>query len=136
MFTITDHTAAILAQLEGAKERALERMGNQAVGYAQDLSPTPQTGALRNSITKKVDVSADEVYIGTNVKYAPYVELGTGIYAEGGGGRPTPWAYQDEKGDWHHTRGQEPQPYLRPAVEDHKKTYRNIVADEIQSSFK
>lgn len=136
MFTFTDNTAAVLAQIEGGIERALERMGMQAVGYAQDLSPTPQTGALRNSITHKVDTTESSVYIGSNEKYAPYVELGTGIYAEGGGGRPTPWAYQDEKGEWHHTRGQEPQPYLRPAIEDHKQTYRNILADELESSLK
>lgn len=37
------------------------------------------------------------VIVGTDVEYGGYQELGTGIYAEGGGGRPTPWVYQDEK---------------------------------------
>ena len=68
-----------------------------------------------------------------NMEYGPYVELGTGIYAEGGGGRPTPWVYQDSEGNWHHTRGQEPQPYLRPAVKDHAQTYRNILEDELKN---
>lgn len=136
MFTLTDNTAAVLAQIDGGIERALERMGMQGEGYAKDLSPPPDTGALRNSITHKVDTAENTVYIGSNLHYAPYVELGTGIYAEGGGGRPTPWAYQDEKGEWHHTRGQKPQPYLRPAIEDHKQTYRNILEDELASSLK
>ena len=135
MFTLEDNTKAVLAQIEGGIERALERMGMQGEGYAIDLVPV-DTSALKTSIKHKVDTAESSVYIGSNEKYAPYVELGTGIYAEGGGGRPTPWAYQDEKGEWHHTRGQEPQPYLRPAIEDHKQTYRNILEDELASSLK
>ena len=135
MFTLEDNTKAVLAQIEGGIERALERMGMQGEGYAIDLVPV-DTSALKTSIKHKVDTAESSVYIGSNENYAPYVELGTGIYAEGGGGRPTPWAYQDEKGEWHHTRGQEPQPYLRPAIEDHKQTYRNILEDELASSLK
>lgn len=134
MFTLEDNTKAILAAIPDGIDRALERMGMQAEGYAIDLVPV-DTGELRTSIKHKVDTAESAVYIGSNEKYAPYVELGTGIYAEGGGGRPTPWAYQDEKGEWHHTRGQKPQPYLRPAVEDHKQTYRNILEDELASSL-
>ena len=135
MFTLEDNTKAVLAQIEGGIERALERMGMQGEGYAIDLVPV-DTSALKTSIKHKVDTAESSVYMGSNEKYAPDVELGTGIYAEGGGGRPTPWAYQDEKGEWHHTRGQEPQPYLRPAIEDHKQTYRNILEDELASSLK
>ena len=42
--------------------------------------------------------------------------------------------YQDGKGKWHHTRGQEPQPFLRPAINNHKQTYRNIIEDELKNS--
>lgn len=135
MFTLTDNTADILRRLGDAKERALERMGMQGEGYAKDLVPV-DTGALRNTITHKVDPAADEVYIGSNSKYAAYVETGTGEGYDGslgGAGRPTPWVYQDEKGDWHHTRGQDPQPFLRPAVTDHMGTYRNILKDELEN---
>ena len=34
------------------------------------------TGRLRNSITHALDADGEAVYIGTNVEYAPYVELG------------------------------------------------------------
>lgn len=87
------------------------------------------TGNLRNSITHKV--LENEVYIGTDVEYAIYVELGTGKYAEGG--RQDPWVYQDEEGHWHHTHGQRAQPYLKPAVADHKQTYQNIIEDELKN---
>ena len=96
-----------------------------------DLVPV-DTGNLRNSITHLVD--DDTVYIGTNNEYAVYVELGTGKYAEGGGGRPDPWVYQDDNGNWHHTHGQRAQPYLRPAVADHKQTYKNIIKDELENA--
>ena len=131
---IEDNSEEIKEKFDGAILRALERMGLQAEGYAVDLSPPPITGALRNSITHIVDAENNKVYIGSNLEYAPYVELGTGIYAEGGGGRPTPWVYQDSKGNWHHTRGQEPQPYLRPAITDHKQTYWNILRDELENA--
>nr|DAW49209.1 MAG TPA: protein of unknown function (DUF4416) [Caudoviricetes sp.] len=73
------------------------------------------------------------VIIGTDVEYGVYQELGTGIYAEGGGGRPTPWVYQDEKGNWHYTRGNKAHPFLKPALADHTQTYKNIFEDELKN---
>jgi len=129
---ITDNSDLVKEEFEAACLRALERCGHQAEGYAKDLAPSPGktgTGNLHNSISHKVDPSEPSVYIGTNVEYAAYLELGTGIHYPGG--RQTPWVYQDAKGNWHHTRGQEAQPYLKPAVANHKQTYRNIIMDEL-----
>lgn len=116
-------------EFEEACLRALERCGLQAEGYAKDLTPVV-TGNLQNSIGHKVDAVGKVAYIGTNSEYGPYVELGTGIHYSGG--RQTPWVYKDEKGNWHRTRGQEAQPFLKPAVADHKQTYRNIIEDELK----
>ena len=118
-------------ELKRAILRALERCGSQAEGYAKDLCPISDTGekTLQQSITHKIDQKNNEVYVGTNVEYGAYVELGTGKYYPGG--RPTPWNYEDENGDWHHTEGQEAQPYLVPAAKDHAQTYRNIFKDEL-----
>lgn len=125
-----DYSAEVLNKFHDAVLRALERCGEQAEGYAKDLAPV-DTGNLRNSISHKVDDGEPAVYIGSNASYAPYVELATGIYAEGG--RPTPWVYQDENGNWHWTRGNPAQPYLAPAVKDHQQTYRNILEDEFKN---
>lgn len=125
-----DNSPQVKAAIREALLRALERCGQQAEGYAKDLVPV-DTGDLRNSIGHKVDPSECAVYVGTNSEYGPYVELGTGIHYPGG--RQTPWAYKDEEGNWHHTRGQQPQPYLKPAVTNHKQTYRNIVEDELKN---
>ncbi len=126
-FTLKDNSDEVLMELAYACMRALERCGMQAEGYAKDLAPV-DTGNLRNSITHQVD--AQSVYIGTNVEYAPYVELGTGKYYSGG--RPTPWTYQDSSGNWHWTAGNPAQPFLKPAVADHKQTYKNIIEDELK----
>lgn len=118
----------VLEEFQAACLRALERCGMKAESYAVDLVPV-DTSRLQQSITHKVDPSEPSVYIGTNAKYAPYVELGTGKYYPGG--RPTPWKYQDAKGNWHWTHGNPAQPFLKPAVADHTKTYRNIIEDEL-----
>ena len=81
-------------------KKALEECGLTAERYAKENAPV-DTGNLRNSLTYQT--GKRKVLIGSAVKYAPYVELGTGIYAEGGGGRKTPWFYEDEKGVGHLT---------------------------------
>lgn len=125
-----DNSGEILREFGEAVQRALERVGEQAEGYAKDLAPV-DTGQLRNSISHAVDESEPAAYIGTNLEYAPYVELGTGQYNPQG--RPTPWVYQDAKGDWHWTAGNPAQPFLAPAVKDHQQTYRNIIEDELKN---
>lgn len=127
---IIDNSDLVKEEFEAACLRALERCGMQAEGYAKDLCPV-DTGNLRNSISHKVAEDEPAAYIGTNSEYGPYVELGTGKYVSGG--RPTPWVYQDEKGNWHRTHGQKAQPYLKPAVADHAQTYRNIIEDELKN---
>ena len=125
-----DYSADVLNEFHDAVLRALERCGEQAEGYAKDLASV-DTGRGRNSISHKVDESEPAAYIGTNLDYMIYQELGTGIYAEGG--RPTPWVYQDAQGNWHWTRGNRAHPFLKPAVADHPQTYRNIIEDEMKN---
>lgn len=128
---VVDHSGEIGKELRAALLRALDRCGHEAAGYAKDLAPY-DTSRLKNSITHQVDGDDMSVIIGTDVEYGVYQELGTGIYAEGGGGRPTPWVYQDEKGNWHYTRGNKAHPFLKPALADHAQTYRNIFEDELK----
>lgn len=128
---LIDNSPMVKRAFEEACLRALERCGMQAEGYAKDLVPV-DTGNLRNSISHRVDEKEKIVYVGTNSEYGAYVELGTGKYYKGG--RQDPWVYQDEEGRWHHTNGQRAQPYLKPAVADHKQTYKNIIKDELENA--
>nr|DAI03022.1 MAG TPA: putative tail component [Caudoviricetes sp.] len=115
--------------LDDAVAAALERVGSAAEGFAADLTPPPVTGRLRNSMTHIVRVDDRAVDVGSDVKYAKYVELGTGRYASGG--RNTPWVYKDDKGNWHYTHGQRAQPFLKPALQNNIKTYQAIIKDEL-----
>ncbi len=121
---ITDNSAEFIAAMETAALAALEECGLTAEGFAKLMCPV-DTGNLHNSITHQVNSGEPAVYIGSNSEYAAYVELGTGKYYPGG--RPTPWLYQDAKGNWHLTYGQRAQPYLKPAVADHVKEYHGII---------
>ena len=90
----------ILRGLDGwAMRVALEEVGLTAERYAKRLCPV-DTGRLRNSITHQVHVNEKAVHVGTNVEYAPYVELGT--------------------------KRQKAQPYLKPAITNHISEYREI----------
>lgn len=125
------HADEILSAMQEAAITALEKVGIQAEKYAKKAAQV-DTGRLRNSIAHMVTTKAGEqaVYIGTNAEHAVYQELGTGQYYPGG--RKTPWAYQDEKGNLHWTRGNKAVPFLRPAVQDHKQTYKNIIEDTLK----
>lgn len=125
-----DNSGAVLSAFHSAVEKALEKCGLVAEGYAKKLAPV-DTGNLRNSISHKVDPEEPAVYIGSNSLYAAYQEFGTGIYTDGG--RDTPWVYQDEKGNWHWTRGNKAQPFLKPAVADHARQYRQIIEQELKN---
>lgn len=121
---------AVLKGSEEAIARAAEIIGGMAESYAKELCPV-DTGNLRNSITHTTENNNRTVVIGSSVEYAPFIELGTGKFAEGGGGRQTPWSYQDSNGNWHTTSGMPPRPYLRPAIENHKDEYRHVLQTEM-----
>ena len=66
---ITNNANLTLEELQSACLRALERMGQQAEGYAIDLVPV-DTGMLQNSLTHKVVPSELTVYAGSDMAYA------------------------------------------------------------------
>jgi HK97 gp10 family phage protein len=86
-------------------------------------------GELRRSISSKVEGTQGIVF--TPLEYAPYVEYGTGLFAESGGRMDVPWHYQDDEGEWHSTSGQKPQPFMRPALNENIKTIQQILKEEL-----
>lgn len=86
----TDNSGEALESLRAAMQRGLSEIGLALERYAALKTPV-DTGNLRNNISNTV--VDDTVYVGTNVEYAPYVEFGTGKYAESGNGRPGWWVY-------------------------------------------
>ena len=105
----------VMQKTNDSINRALEMIGIQAEKFAKALCPvgTPEStgiagyigGTLHNSIAHQVVMQETAVYVGTNVKYAPYVELGTSKMAK--------------------------RPYLKPAIEDHIEHYKQIISDQL-----
>ena len=93
------------------------------------LNAPKDTGALRRSISSKVEVDGKEVIgtVFTPLEYAPYIEYGTGLFAESGGRKDVPWHYQDDKGEWHSTNGIHPCPFMRSALLDNRNRIKNIL---------
>ena len=93
------------------------------------INAPKDTGALRRSISSKVEVDGKEVIgtVFTPLEYAPYIEYGTGLFAESGGRKDVPWHYQDDKGEWHSTNGIHPCPFMRSALLDNRNRIKNIL---------
>ena len=100
----TSFKSTRLSEIQQKKARALEICGGTAERYAKEICPV-DTGNLRNSIAHEQRDENTEA-VGTNVHYAPYVELGT--------------------------RKARAKPYLRPAVEDHRDEYEKIIKTELE----
>ena len=104
-YTYKDNTAEALAALKRAKRRGLEAIGLTAEGYAKRETPV-DTGRLRNSISHATDDEA--AYIGTNVEYAPYVELGA--------------------------RGRQGKHMLQRAATEHTDEYKRLMEDSMKNA--
>lgn len=77
-----------------------------AISTYQDNAGT-RIGSYSGTAPEEGGANKSAVYIGTNVEYAPYQELGT-IHMKA-------------------------QPFLKPAVADHANTYRKIIEKELKN---
>lgn len=136
-----DNSREILEALSDAETRILTIIGLKAEGYAKKLCPVGTTestgkkgyrgGTLRNSVTFRVNAAGDEktLELGSNVEYAPYVELGTGPHFV----PPPEWErFESERGRGVGRAYVKPRPYIRPAIEDHKEEYQRIAERELR----
>ena len=128
----------VLARIQALADKDIStNMGKACaiVERAAKQKAPKDTGALRRSITSKVETT-DGVVTGvvfTPLEYAPYVEFGTGLFAEEGGRMDVPWNYQDDEGTWHSTSGQKPQPYLRPALKENREQIIRILKEGVNN---
>ena len=104
-YTYKDNTNEVLSALERAKKRGLEAIGLTAEGHAKKETPV-DTGRLRNCISHATDDEA--AYIGTNVEYAPYVELGA--------------------------RGRAGRHMLQRAASEHTDEYKRLMEDSMKNA--
>ena len=135
----TDNSDQALNELERVKARILSTIGMKAERYAKKLCPVGTTestgkkgyrgGTLRNSINFRVNVTTDTLEVGSNVEYAPYVELGTGPHFV----PPPEWErFEAEKGKGVGKAYVKPRPFIRPAIEEHRDEYKKIAERELK----
>ena len=105
-YTYKDNTDEVLSALEKAKKRGLEAIGLVAEGHAKKYETAVDTGRLRNSISHATDGEA--AYIGTNVEYAPYIELGA--------------------------RGRKGLHFLQKAASNHTAEYKRLMEDSMKNA--
>ena len=115
---------------EVALKKNLETAALLVERSAKQKAPK-DTGALRRSITSKVEGLEGIVY--TPLEYAPYIEYGTGLFAEGNGRKDVPWNYQDDKGNWHSTSGLKPQPFMRPSLDENRQKILEILKEGVMN---
>lgn len=132
--TIKSFKTKVLDAEQAQKELALELCGQIAEGYAQlSLQQTLSSEAssdLLQSVTHRVNMTDEAMYVGSAIEYAPYYELGTGLFYPGG--RRTPWKYEDKDGNWHMTNGQRAKPFIRPSIAEHRDEYQKIIQQTLK----
>lgn len=114
-------------------EKVRQQMGQACalVEAAGKQNAPKDTGALRRSIESRVEERGGDIVgeVFTPLEHAPYVEYGTGLFAEAGGRQEVPWKYVDDEGKGHITSGMHPRPYLRPALNANKKEIKRILME-------
>lgn len=90
-----------------AESNAKQEITKAVYDTPESKSGYVRTGRLRNSISYGVDTDEPAVYIGSNVEYAPYVELGTSKMRA--------------------------RPFLKPAVENYAGEYKDLLEQAMKS---
>ena len=133
-----DNSDAVKKQLLQVSETAMEAACLIVEASAKANAPVGTSGELRDKIDHRITNKGGIItgQIGSPTDYAMYVEYGTGEYAENGAGRKGGWSYQTPDGEWHHTFGNKPQPFMRPAFRRNRKQIESIIGDKYKASFK
>lgn len=118
---VIDNSPEFIAAVKQGIKKAMAEIADQAESNVADLAPVDTT-RLKTSITGVSD--DDTAYIGTNVEYAPYVEMGH---------TQTPGRYVPALGkrlvrDW-----VAPRPFLKPGIMNNMDEYEEIAKQAIES---
>lgn len=112
-------------------EKLCQQIENTAKKNIAQKSKGSADGVLAASITHEVDKGKLEAVVGTNVEYAVYYHQGTGLYAVNGDGRKeVPWHFIGPDGEWWHTKGQKPNPFLQDAIDSDAQKYTPLAFGE------
>lgn len=121
LFEVESHAKEVKDLSDAAVDRIIETWGLMGEGFAVEevdklVYDTPEspnyirTGDLRKSIDHRTESEGSEKYavIGSDMEYAPYVELGT--------------------------KHMKKRPFIRYAIEKHKDEYADVLKEELQNA--
>ena len=126
-----DYTIKVQDAIDDKINAVLEECAGELESQAKRNSRV-DTGQTKNSFMHFVNEEFHEAYIGSDAENSIWEELGTGEHALAGNGRKGGWAYKDQKGNWHHTKGKPPSRAFQKAYDSKK----NAIIKRIQSSLK
>ena len=129
---VTDDSMRVADAIGGAIAAGLHEAAGEFVSQAQ-RNARVDTGDTKRSYDYRVE--GDTAYVGSNAENAIWEEFGTGIHAEKGG-RNTPWAYKDRRGEWHTTRGKRGTRALTKAMQAKAAVARRIVEAKLKGATK
>ena len=135
MDTLIKKLEALGGTVVSIRKEMVQNMGDVADMMARK-APT-DTEKLKPNIQVKDDSTDTEllvkagIFAESAINYAIYQEYGTGIYAENGQGRQTPWLWQVKSQKWADIfgievgqsvlwHGNQPHPFIRPAWDENK----------------
>lgn len=135
-FKVIDNSGKVKAELNAEMVKKITEACLVAQGGIKTVTPVGKIagGELRDSIDIKVNHDGAKVIgqVGTPLIYAPYVEFGTGEYAENGSGRKGGWAYKSPDGKWYFTRGMTPRRFMRNGFRQTKAAVQAILGKPIK----
>ena len=110
-------------KMEVASEFLVSEMIRTASGHRDAKLKAVRDSEYVNSFGKSVSRTGNVIasIIGNSAGHAPYIEFGTGEYAENGKGRKGGWVYKDPKTNkvWF-TFGMRARPIMRTVMESNK----------------
>ena len=130
-----DNSIEVKKRLNNLCMAWLYEAGGELTSQTQRNSKV-DSGQTKGAWKYVVDESKQSATIGNPLENAIYEEFGTGEYALNGDGRKTPWSYQDEKGQWHYTRGKHPTRMLFKAFTSLKKPIQQALETKLKEGMK
>ena len=127
-------------QVQSAMTEAVWRAVEEACGELESQvkrNTAVKTGQTKNAWTHNVKASNDDTIgtVGNPLENAIWEEFGTGDYALNGDGRKGGWAYVDEHGVRHFTRGKHPRRALHKAYASLKNKLIKHMQDVVKGGL-
>lgn len=138
----------VTADLKNDAVKAMTMVRNAARRHAPIDMRVLQSGIIVKDMSEGDDLGVGcGIFAESSINYAVYVEYGTGIYAENGQGRKTPWLWRVQSKKWADIlgievgetvlwRGSHPHPFMRPAWDEERENVESELKKAILAKIR